>query len=111
MANEKAAELIKVILEKSRAGEVTWKKTSSKRTFLASFPKYSVTIEGPDFSPTFRLHTETGETIEEINILGVSGATKGEMGELFQLARRQSLGGEQAVDELLKILEASREKK
>ncbi len=87
------------------------KKTSNREVYLTSFPKYSVTMEGPDFVPTFRLHNEKGETIEELGPATATPATLNEMKELFRLARRQSLGAEKAVDELLEILGQPRERK
>ena len=103
-ADEKVGQLIKVILEKTKAREVAWKKTSNKRQFLTVFPKYVVSVEGPDYSPTFRLHNEKGETIDEITIPSLSSAAQEELKELLLIARRQALGGDQAVDELLRTL-------
>src|ERR1700722_11689569 len=111
MDNEKLGQLVAALLEKTTNGELSWKKTSNRDIYLTSFPKYSVTIEGPDYSPKFRLHNEDGETIEQLVLVTAPKDTIEQMTELFRLARRQSLGAEKAVDELLEILGQPREKK
>lgn len=103
-SDEKIAELIKAILDRTKSHEVVWKKTSDPSTFLAVFPKYIVELEGPDFNATFRLQGEDGETIDEISWASMNIYARQLLKELVVTARRQALGTDEAIDELLKSL-------
>ena len=117
MNDDKAAILVNTIMRRTEEGRIPWTATSTENAFEASFPKNTLRIvkeEGVD--------RETGEdySVVRVDILDITGrtidsiypytvrkqvskpweATEG----LFNRAREQALGINEAVDGLLSEL-------
>ena len=105
MAKERLSEIVKLLIENSKAGIIRWEKTSSKGNFQTSFSKYSMVIEGPPSGPTLMVYDEEGDVVEDLSSTDAYVANiTDEIRELYELARRNALGADQALDEILNIL-------
>ncbi|SRR6266404_7848748 len=116
MAYEKYQRLVQKLLERTDKNELQWKETASPETFQVSFSNYSLTLSeqtsgsGPsDFVVT--IINSAGDLVDSFSDVLLDeghGATYyRSMGELHQKARRQALGVDQAIDEILDDLEGS----
>jgi hypothetical protein len=109
--DEKLIVLIRRIFEKTKAGELRWQPTSDPNVFALSFPHYSVSLERvPDTEDTiesfiFRISNDEGQTIEELNSFLASNYGFGELRELFDRVRRNAMGLDKALDDLLSELD------
>jgi hypothetical protein len=102
------------LLQQTSAGKVKWEPTMEERVFQASFPSYSVKIwteEAFDIETAYviGIFNDSGTQIErmdnrELKEAGLVHAWT-VMRDLHQLARRQALGVEQALDSLLDSLD------
>lgn len=112
MAEPRLAELEKLLLEKTKAGEVQWEKTVTKTVFQAAFAKYTILLSGSGDSPYLSLLDEDGDIIETLSPLSaVNLGALNELKELYEMARRRALGADQALDEVLSILRSRGTKK
>jgi hypothetical protein len=95
--------LVNVVLEKTKAGKLTWEETAGKNTFIASVGgDTTLEIEQGrewDDPDTLRLLDEDGQ------LLWVIDAPQPLIGELLQLARRIALRVDEKVDALLDTLQ------
>jgi hypothetical protein len=111
MAYDKLVEFANLVYEKTKNGEITWEKTPQEGVFQTSFPKYSVMVRNHSFAgPVFSILDDYGEVIEELSYAAATNSGL-DMDLLAELARRQAMGVEQALDELLSELKKPREKK
>jgi hypothetical protein len=117
MALEKQWEMVRLLVERTEAGAVSWKHSAVDDAFLVSFRNYSLLLrkiaskEGaePDFE--ISLINEDGavaESFTDIELFHACGPFSGEgnvpfkvLGKLFELARRQASGADKIVDEIL----------
>lgn len=121
MANESLsteARMLKLI-QKLHAntvnGKVKWERTTSSNVFQASFSNYALRIsvkqessEAPDYY--LYIKDEQGITVESTSDTDIEQAIPGSgayklMGALHEMARRQALGVDKALDSLLEELE------
>lgn len=113
MSYEKIARLVRALSKKTADGKIEWKSTVDDGVFQVSFPNYSVQVstrptrderaEGQDVVVSIR--NEEGELIEQVADIdfdntNLPGAFR-TMTNLYNSARRQALGVEKALDELL----------
>jgi hypothetical protein len=112
MANDRMAEIVKLLLQKTRDGSVQWEMTPVGGQFQAPFTKYSVLLRGGPDTPYLMLNNERGEVVEDLSsITSVNLGVFDHLRELYVMARRQALGTDRALDEMLNILRTtSREK-
>jgi hypothetical protein len=103
MATAKIVELATLIHEKTRIGEVRWEKTTNARTFQTSFPKYAVQIFSPAAGmATLLVYNGEGSLIEELSWPAAVSAQIGSvLVDTFETARRQALGVDNAIEEIL----------
>ncbi|MGB3552834.1 MAG: hypothetical protein WA993_19305 [Candidatus Binatus sp.] len=113
MATSKVVELAVLIREKTRSGEVRWEKTSNARAFQTAFPKYAVQIVSPAAGmATLLVFNAQGALIEELSWPAAVGAQLGPaLIDTFEMARRQALGVDNALDEILGDLKTRQGKK
>ena len=129
MIDEKLDRLTAALLDKTRAGKVTWEPTASENVYLANFSKYAVSISrvsntAVKFSPTtaptgvlelgdyttfhyvLSLLNEDGEDIE-IKTERIAGhGDYNKLEHIFNLARRSAYNFEEGLDTILQALEA-----
>ena len=105
MADDKIVRLVRLLLEKTKAGEIKWEETSKLNIFQCSLSNYTLLIS----RQTLTVCNEVGDIIEEVD--GQAPLKEGvRLSELFELARRDAMGVEKALDEILLLLEAGETK-
>lgn len=110
MADEKLRKLIDRLLVKTLAGELEWFEIPSQETFQVSFPSYSVEVERSDETTFLRVYNSDGKVLDWISdALMIRDSKYGsddirKFDELFQLVRRQVLGVDKALEELLAVI-------
>lgn len=113
MLHDKHIQLLEKLYDKTASGERRWKETIEKGIFQISSPNYTVQISQSDGIERISIVDDDSEVIESFSYHDVRQAsiddsqkqnllTKFE--ELYQLARRQALGAEKALDDLLEYL-------
>lgn len=121
MSVPKQIRLVSGLLEKSNAGKVKWEKTLTDGVFQVPFPEYSVQIfrrlsrgeysEEYPYDYVLAIYNGQGELVEEIAdpdlaAMGSFNPTPYQMmKELYEVARRTSMGVETAFDTILSELE------
>ena len=116
MAYEKLYQLVDRIIEKTNAGELTWKDTALEDVYEASLFEASIRIRRAgnffDGQETYFIELLNGEgvSVENINDEGLNensgnfGRTAEYYGKLkgvFEIAMRKSLGVEDLIDNVL----------
>lgn len=109
MEDPKARQLFLQVLQKTKAGRITWTPTANEAEFLTVLPGelalvISKTFEpdsygNPDEQGVMVLRGEDGELLQLTPDHGVINWS--EFAELFELARRKALGVDARVDKLL----------
>jgi hypothetical protein len=107
MAFDKYKQLVDRLSQKTLNKELTWKESAQANAFQVSFTNYSVSFSeqgaGPDYS--IAIINSSGEVVDTFTDVdldeGKGTAYFRKMGDLFQTARRQALGVDQAIDEIL----------
>ena len=108
--------LMQRLYAKTAAGQVQWERTANEDVFQSSFPSYVVRVsvepssnpEAPDYFLTIRdEHGRVIESTSDVAILQAIPESKAFtlMKELHDMARRQALGVDKALDSLLSELE------
>jgi hypothetical protein len=119
MAEDKIVRLVRLLLEKTKAGEIRWEETIDPNTFQCSLINYSVLISQRSVSGmpgltepmrSLRICNEEGKTIEEVTDAVPSLLGGVELKELFEVVRRDAMGLEKALDEMLHLLETGESK-
>lgn len=106
MVHEKFHRLTDRLLSLTEQGKLLWQPTAHDRSFACAFADYSVRITESGFlEPLYRLELSdgVGRPLES-----VSSAEEGldkVLCQLYELARRQALGADKAVEDLLSQLE------
>ena len=115
----KTGQLVSVLLEKTRLGQIPWEATNIENVFQASFPNSSVQISERrpsrddsvsaelDFDMVLSIHNEEGTLVEEIDDIDLRSIHQNafkDLQELYVLARRYALGTEQVIDNILSAL-------
>lgn len=114
MADEKMKILIQRLLEKTKEGEIRWIETPSMDAFQASFANYSVEIEQEENGTMcLRVYNKDGRVLESITNLEIISSDGDyyhnqeqarSLIDLHNLARRQSLKVNDALEDLLSQL-------
>lgn len=114
MTYSKFYQFIDRLHEMTLRNKVQWEDTSLEDTYQANFPKYSVRIKRkaqPRDEDDFKISifNEDGEAVEEFWDAELSRSAQSNyftiLRDIFETARRQALGTEEALDELLSALE------
>jgi len=112
MSYPKMANLVLSLLRQTNNGKLGWDQTEKVDVFQASFPRYSVRIYTEQKSPfqmdyIIQIINDMGEIIEEVadtELNSVMDDAYRDMKDLFESARRNAMGVEQALDDLLDFL-------
>ena len=111
MAYEKLVRVARAVYERTKSGAIKWEQTSRDNEFQTSFPNYSILVQTTPQGYVLKICNDSGQVIEELSWMDAVASSFMEMPELFELARRQAMGVEQALDELLGELAPSSNKK
>lgn len=113
MATGKLHKLVMAILKRTESGDLTWSESFRSDTFQLDFSKYSVQVmpgvdsEGKEVVE-LRILNDQGDTLEEINgyqLFSTRSSNDYEnypdhLNSIFEIARRQALGTEKAIDSI-----------
>lgn len=117
----KYLQLLDRLIKKTEAGELKWEETAASNAFQVSFPNYTVIlseVESGDDAIDYvvELVNSDGRIIDrfsDVTLQQTDPNTSGErllhfnrMKGLFEASRRQALGVDQALDELLRELDS-----
>lgn len=107
----KMGQLVTTLLEQTNAGKLTWERMADPARFQAAFPRYTIQVNEDNSSlvgrnPSYWLSVvdQNGEVLERAE--GTEVAMQGQVGrerlkELYDLARRQALDVESAIEDIL----------
>lgn len=116
MPIDKAETFILRVCDKTAAGEITWEKTANEGLLQATVAKYVIRFwpEGPDGSETYHISVRdaNGSLLDSFNDeqfdapgeSQLEGSMYRKMQAAYLKAKRQALGVDKALDELLKEL-------
>lgn len=103
------------LLDRTRAGKVSWKPTNHDDTFVAMAGQVSVVIDmdwrgiGSDM-PTLRILDSNGRLVDWINVdTGEGSVHKRDLDELYKMARRAALVTGTELDDLLAALDSEQD--
>jgi hypothetical protein len=106
MADDKIVRLVRLLFKKTKTGEIKWEETAKLNIFQCSLSNYTLLIS----RQTLTVCNQEGNVIEEVD--GLAPLQEGvHLTELFELARRDAMGVEKALDEILFLLEAGEAKR
>lgn len=118
MADQRLAELVKLLAKKAAERGLLWEKTVEEQAFQTAFPGYSVRLRiqhskssrypGAD-AYAIQIFNESGELVEETTDEDLDGVDQpGEffkvMKEMYTDARRSVMGVDKAIDSILEQL-------
>jgi hypothetical protein len=113
--NGRLEKLVERLHEKSERGELTWRKGASG-ALEVTFPRHTVALDqlAKDKEITLTIYNDEGEILDYITEHNLKEETRGLLGgryqiklrETYHMARRKALGSDQAIDDLLRVLES-----
>ena len=108
MSSPKFAAIIRALIQNTTDGKVEWAAVAGTQEYLAILPSHVIAIgvEGPDY--VLRILDRDGDEIEQVKDPQLGSYMESPytvMMQLHTLARRSSIGAEQALDAVLKELE------
>ncbi len=111
MSYEKVGRLIDSLYNNTKSADITWEESEKDGTYQVSFPKYSVRIfnrfnehEYDTKDYFIQIINENGIVIDEVSDIDVKEVIQDafyKMKEIHDLARRQALGVDEALDAIL----------
>jgi hypothetical protein len=114
-ASEKYRELIDRLSNKTEADELKWRETANPNMFQVSFPNYSITISKEkdpleifEYIIIVGIVNSEGKGVDLFTQHDIGSNYAGQLSNLYQKARRQALGAEKALDEILNALKDAR---
>lgn len=110
MTNDKYYALVDRLISKTNQEAVDWKESGFPNGFQVSFPNYSLILSEQEddvgsVDYVVRIIDSNGTVIDRFSDADLGGEYFSRMSELYQRARRQSLGVDKALDEILSELE------
>jgi hypothetical protein len=110
MANEKYQKIVDRLIDRTAKRQIEWKEGVNSGVFQVSFPNYSLILGQHDmvtgsFDYIISIIDADGNTIDTFSDIDLGGDYYPKMGELYQNARRQALGVDKALDEILDELD------
>ena len=115
---EKMADLLHRLSNLTSQGKIKWEETARKGFYQYSFPSYTVQIgEDPDEDPNFRyvmrLINDNNVVMEQVTPSDLQPhlpVAFDVMRELHIMAKREALGTEKALDDILLLLKETEKK-
>lgn len=114
MSYRKLAMLLDALYDKTNSGAIGWDESAHSNSYETSFPNYSVLLnndksQGRDVFILYIIDAN-GDVVEEASDADFSefiGDPYSKMKDMYETARRQAKGVDQALDEILKELDDS----
>jgi hypothetical protein len=111
MVNNKYLQIVDRLIYKTNQRDIEWKEGVYPGAFQVSFPNYSLTLapcegEHGDTDYVIAVIDSDGNTIDTFSDVDLGGDYFPKLAELYQNARRQALGVDKALDEILDELGA-----
>ncbi len=111
----KLTRLVKLLQVRTLDGDIEWEETARPGVYQAAFPKYAVSIstrrnrDDPEETDYFvTIHNEEGKAVEQKSDIDLRGQGLSEayplMQEIYDTARRQALGTDKVLEDLLSYL-------
>ncbi|SRR5258708_5616135 len=109
MSDDKLATLLVELAKRTRTGSLNWERTAAEGVYQASFPRYTVQLsvkynpQGPDDYLVTILDSE-GSVIEKVADPDLADRLSDPlelMSKMYSSARRQALGVDRAIDDIL----------
>lgn len=109
MSDIKYREIVDLLLDKTENGELIWRETAESETIQVSFSMYSITINQTStiwsqLNYEISIYNSEGKKIDSFYALTLGSDYLGRVSLLYQKARRQALGADKALDEILNAL-------
>lgn len=112
MSYEKLVKLIILLDKNTSSGDVQWEESTKSNAFETSFPNYTVMIRQDrdimdEESYRILIIDNQGDVVEEATYQDFQGMLDGSYGimkRIYEIARRQAKGVEQALDDILSNL-------
>jgi hypothetical protein len=103
--------LVQRLFDRTRKGEIEWEPGTDPNVFAISMPSFTVSIERePDTGDAsgavyLRIANSEGLVLQELSEFEARKLGFGELGELFVMVRKITMGLEQALDDVLQELD------
>jgi hypothetical protein len=112
MANDKYYKILERLINKTENGELEWKEGVYPETFQVAFSNYSLTVgqrsgEDDTLDYVISIRDASGNVIDTFSDVDLGSGYFKTMGELYENARRQALGVDKALDEILNDLDGT----
>lgn len=113
MSYPKIAQLVNLLSKNTIAGTIIWEETNKTGVFQTSFPDYTVCLfprqnrNSEDDDIIIQVINSNGELVEEVSDVDLRSHLEDSyplMKSMYEVARRQVMGVEQAIDSILKEL-------
>ena len=121
MSYPKLGKVVETIKRKTDSGTLRWSQTETSGIFQVAFPSYAVRISkkenntssfstivlGRDFH-IFSVYNDEGDIVESATtyeLMKINDEAPAKMAELYETARRQAMGVEDALDSILDDLD------
>lgn len=117
MAESKLVQFVQLLERRTAEGKVVWEQTAQEGVYQAAFPQYAVTIRKEETMRSgmhylLQILDEQGRIIEEVRgegpppipVLDKPSALDQLLSRLYGVARRQAMGVDKALDDLLATL-------
>ena len=111
-SREKLGFLLEQLRRQTQANRLKWEPSVRPNVFQTAFPHYTIQIECRGLESVvylLRILNEEGIPVEELNEFQLQpyhADPSALLGELFAAARRQALGANRAIDELVEFLKS-----
>jgi hypothetical protein len=105
MATEKDRNFVDFLLEQTRAGNVKWEATATSNEFAAGVRgKYKAVVDQQDISEGFNTNIVERLVLRDVDdriLIEVTNREWGSVRDLYELARRNALNVDAALDEIM----------
>jgi hypothetical protein len=118
MVDDRIARLVSRLHRNTKNNKISWSVTADDEIFEAAFPRYALRIHAGEgrFSNMYFINilNEHGVSVENFSDADLTDrffgtapeqGWDGLMREIYEMARRQALGADQAIDDILVELE------
>lgn len=109
MAQHKLLDIVNKLLERSKRGEVNWHAAEAENTYLVTYSRSSFSISSDEVEPNYYyisvLNNEESVPVDSMSFEGTYDDGYNIVSELYDLAKRKSLGVDKVLDALLEEIE------
>jgi hypothetical protein len=114
MSDERIVRLVKRLHDSTQKKKISWEPAPEYKAFIASFPRYSIRIEEQGLDYVIRIINDEGlvvdnfsdeDLVEQFRDASPEHGWSKFMSEIYDMARRQALDADEAIDAILEELE------